>query len=95
MPSDKAIRGKYLFLVVAQAMAFMRSGPTRLDVEDSIEDIIEAHPDIIIPGDEVFAKPGLLLGRLTNLAHTIIYNFELRDYRERKAGESEEAARQH
>lgn len=95
MASDKAVRGKYLYLAVAQAMAVMRSNPTRLDVEDRIEDIIEANPGLEIPSDEVFTRPGMLLGRISTMAHNIIYNFELRDHRERKAEAAQGTSRIH
>lgn len=92
MTSDKAIRGKYLFLVVAQAMAVMRAKPTRLDLEDAIEDLIDSNPYLEMPTEEVFARPGVLIGRIATMTHNIIYNFELRDHRERKAGSVEETA---
>lgn len=92
MASDKSIRGKYLYLVVAQAMAFMRANPTRLDVEDQIEDLIEGNPTLELPTEEAFARPGALIGRIATMTHNIIYNFELRDHRERKAARTEETA---
>lgn len=92
MASDKAIRGKYLYLVVAQAMAFMRTRPTRQEVETKIDAALACNVDLMVPTEDVFARPGILLGRLMSMAHNIIYSFELRDYRERKAEEAEGTA---
>lgn len=93
MTTDKALRGKYLYLVVAQAMASLRKCPTKLELEDQVEDLIEANPGLLLPTDELYSKPGALLGRIATMAHNMIYNFELRDHRERKAEATESAAR--
>lgn len=86
--SDKALRGKYVFLVLAQAMAFMRESPSRNAVEIRIDSMQELNPTLEMPDDSLFSKPGAVLGRMVTMAHNIIYNFELRDYRDRKSEEA-------
>lgn len=86
--SDKALRGKYLWLVVAQMMDVLRHGPPREAVEAEIGKLLEWNPELHVPRDEVFVKPGVVLGRIITMAHNAIYNYELGDHRERKSEEA-------
>jgi hypothetical protein len=84
MASDKAIRAKYLFLVVSQAMKTLGERPTRAQLELKCDLIHARHPEIRMPADDLLNQPGLMIGRITTMAYRVINNFELGDYSDRK-----------
>lgn len=90
--NDKALRAKYVYLTVAGALATLRGRPNRSELEEEIQAIEELHAgQLRIPEDEHFIRSGNVIGHVATLAHNCIYNFELGDYRERKAQSAEEA----
>lgn len=82
MASDKALRGKYLFLVTQHAMEKMREKPSKAELEQEIARL-EAGVQLV-PNEDLFSQTGVLLGRLAGMAYKIIHNFELRDHADRK-----------
>ena len=85
MLTDKALRAKYIYMIVAEAMAFLRSRPSRADLEKEVAAIDLGSPELQIPPDEHFVRPGNVIGHIATMAHNCIYHYELGDYRERKA----------
>lgn len=84
MASDKAIRSKYLYLVLAAALEFLRTKPTLADLEFEIETLEADLPDHRQPTEAQYAHTATLTGRLTSMAYQAIHNYELGDHNERK-----------
>lgn len=95
MLNDKALRAKFVYLAMADAMATLRGRPSRAELEAEISAISERNGmTLVVPADEHFIRPGNVLGHITTMAHNCIYHFELGDYRERKTQAAQEATGQ-
>lgn len=94
MASDRAVRGKYLYLTIASALEFLRKKPKLADVEAQIELIQKVNPELEKQPEELFSKTGLLMGRLTTMAYTAIHNYELGDHSARKVAAAAQFAGQ-
>lgn len=88
MPSDKTLRGKYVFLTMATALEKLRQRPSRRELEEEVAYLQGTLPPRSVPSEDLYPQTGLLLGRLAGMAYKIIHNYELRDYADRKASES-------
>jgi hypothetical protein len=95
MASDKSVRGKYLYLVVADALDFLRRRPVLAELEFEISELQRRNPDMQVPPEEHFAKTGILMGRLSTMAYTAIHNYELGDHNDRKAAAAARLAGKH
>jgi hypothetical protein len=95
MASDKSVRGKYLYLVVADALDFLRCRPTLAQLEERIEACQQRNPNLQVPPEEHFTKTGILMGRLSTMAYTAIHNYELGDHNDRKAAAAARLAGKH
>lgn len=79
MASDRTLRSIYAFWVLADAMVYLRTRPTRAELLQEIESHQRAlaGKGVEQPEDQAMAKPGFVLGRLTSMLHNMIYNYEL------------------
>lgn len=90
MLTDKQLRAKFVFLTLALAQKQLQ-GATRQEVEARIKDITDQK--VHQPADEWYLRGiGTVIAGIVQKAHNLIYNYELKDYRERKAGTAQEPA---
>ena len=87
MTTDQQIRSEFIFLTIQKALDFLKTGPTRAEVEERSAilkaEIIAGGRKHFLGDADLFRRPGSVFGRCTSTIHTIIHNITLGDYVER------------
>lgn len=85
--TDQQVRSEFIFLTIQKALDFLKTGPTRAEVEERSAimkaEIIAGGRKHYLGDTELFRRPGSVFGRCTSTIHTIIHNITLGDYVER------------
>lgn len=81
LKTDQQVRAEYAYLVVQNALDFLKTKPTRarMEVENTaLRDRLAAGGRKQQLGDDLCRNPGNVLGRCATAVHAIIYNMPLR-----------------